>query len=159
MPPSTTEFGPRGGERGYKGEWWTGNRKVAEEVTETQAAFIEWLVDPNRQGTQAEWAAARGHVPKTVSTWKKDPRFRAAWDARLRSLNIEPDRIQGVIDAVYAKALEGDTKAASLYLQYIERFTPKSVNVIEDRSARDMSDEELEAEFLADVKHLRASGE
>lgn len=151
------------GKQGFSGDWWKsgGGAKARTEVTETQAAFIEWLVDPNRAGTQIDLAPILGVNHNTLSVWKKETYFRAAWDKRLQSLNIAPDRVQDVIDAIFAKAIAGDTKAASLYLQYIDRFTPKSVAVVEDRTVRDMSDEDLAEALEADVVHLksRASGE
>lgn len=114
----------------------------------TQAEFIEWLVDPSREGTQEAWAEAHSLHPRTLSAWKKAPAFREAWDRRLAELNVNPDRIQRVVDALYENATDRESrdqvKAANLYLQYVEKFTPKRQVVGDRRSLEDMSDEELE---------------
>jgi len=42
-----------------------------------------------------------------------------------------------------------------LYLQYIEKFTPRRKVVVEDRDAAAMSDDELADELEAQIHHLR----
>ena len=69
-------------------------------------------------------------------------------EQRLAELNVSPDRIQAVVDALWAAASRGDTKAASLYLQYVDRLQPKRV-VIEDARVASLSDDELRAELDA----------
>jgi ribosome-binding protein aMBF1 (putative translation factor) len=72
-------------------------------------------------------------------------------------LNVHPERTQSVVDALYKQAAQGDVKAASLYLQYIERFTPKRRVVVDDeREASGMSDAELAAELDSLVSGLRS---
>jgi hypothetical protein len=47
-----------------------------------------------------------------------------------------------------------------LYLQYIEKFTPKRrVVVDDDREASGLSDNELVEELEAQVRHLKVVGE
>ena len=89
--------------------------------------------------------------------WKSDPRFVREWDRRAAELNVHPERTQSVVDALYKQAAQGDVKAASLYLQYIERFTPKRRVVVDDeREASGMSDAELAAELDSLVSGLRS---
>lgn len=121
------------------------------ELRPLEIEFLEWLVDPTRQGTIASWARDHDLHPQTPHDWKKHPTFKAAWEKRLKELNIAPDRVQRVLDALWDKACTGDSKAASLYLQYIERFTPKTTVVVHDRAVADLSDAEL-AEFLGGGK-------
>lgn len=115
-----------------------------------QIEFIEWLVDPAHEGTQKDWAEAHGYDQQTPSRWKKDSAFRAAWEKRLHELNIRPDRIQDVIDEIYGIILHGNhsdkIKAATLYLQYVNRLTPAKAAATEPETPlEDMSDDELEA--------------
>jgi hypothetical protein len=61
-----------------------------------------------------------------------------------------------VIDALHAQAVGGSVQAASLYLQYIEKFTPKrKVLVDDDRDVAALSDSELADELEAQIHHLR----
>ena len=61
-----------------------------------------------------------------------------------------------MIDALHAQAVGGSVQAASLYLQYIEKFTPKrKVLVDDDRDVGGLSDSELADELEAQVLHLR----
>ena len=94
---------------------------------------------------------------RTERRWKSDPRFVREWDRRAAELNVHPERTQSVVDALYKQAAQGDVKAASLYLQYIERFTPKRRVVVDDeREASGMSDAELAAELDSLVSGLRS---
>ena len=110
------------------------------------SAFIDWQVDPaprSVKGSQADWCKARGLHEASVRRWKRDPRFKDALQARLDELNVSPDRIQQVVDAMFVQATEGNTKAAELYLRFVERLQPPKVVV--ERSAAELSDEELAA--------------
>jgi hypothetical protein len=45
---------------------------------------------------------------------------------------------------LYAKALEGDTKSAQLYLQATNRMAPPTVTVREEKRVAELSDVELD---------------
>jgi hypothetical protein len=123
------------------------------------SAFLDWLLlGHERQPLhQYEWAAENGVHEDSLRRWKRDPRFIREWDRLASEVNVSPERVQGVVDALWAKAAVGDVKAASLYLQYVEKFTPKRrVVVDDDREAAGMSDAELADELDAEVRHLRA---
>ena len=119
--------------------------------------FLDWLLSEVREpGTQKEWAAVHGFNDRTVRRWKSDPRFVREWDRRAAELNVHPERTQSVVDALYRAAAGGDVKAATLYLQYIDKFTPKRrVLVDDDRDAAGLSDDELAAELADLVEELR----
>ena len=107
--------------------------------------------------TQKEWAADRGLHERTVRRWKADPRFTREWDRRAAELNVHPERTQSVVDALYKQAAQGDVKAATLYLQYIDKYTPKRRVLVDDeRHASGMSDVELAAELEDLIDELRS---
>lgn len=61
-----------------------------------------------------------------------------------------------MIDSLWQRASDGDVKAASLYLQYIDKFTPKRKVVVDDeRDIEGYSDEELAEALEAEVINLR----
>jgi ribosome-binding protein aMBF1 (putative translation factor) len=129
-------------------------------LTETQLAFLEWLVDPapaspQGKGSQNDLAVKLGVSRACLSKWKSDIFFKEAWEKRLAELNVSPDRIQKVVEAMYRNAIGGDVKSANLYLQYVDRFTPTKRTVVEDRSTQDLSDEELAAALEENVVQLR----
>ena len=70
-------------------------------------------------------------------------------------MNVHPERTQSVIDALHSAAVGGSVQAASLYLQYVEKFTPKRRVIVDDREASGLSDSELADELEAQVLHLR----
>ena len=116
------------------------------DLTDNQLAFIEWLVDPSPKsvkGSQAEFCRGRGIDISNPRKWKRSKPFRDALQARLDELNVAPDRIQEVVNALFVQATEGNTKAAELYLRYVERLQPQKVVV--QRDAAELSDEELAA--------------
>lgn len=116
------------------------------ELTSNQLAFLEWMVDPSPKsvkGSQAQWCRDHGLDESNPRIWKRQPKFQEALRARLDELNVSPDRIQEVVDAMFKQATEGNTKAAELYLRFVERLQPPRVVV--EKSASDLSDEELVA--------------
>lgn len=118
------------------------------EVTADQADFIEWLVDPSRVGSQNDFARKIGVNPATLTKWKKhDAIFRAAWQKRCDELNVDPETIQDIVQAIKREALNGDMKAAELYLKFVDRFTPKVKIESESVAPKELSDEELEREL------------
>lgn len=118
-------------------------------MPDRQRMFLEWLVDPERKGSQRAFAEALGVAEGRLRVWKKDPRFRAELDARLLELNVDQYRIQRVVEAMWKCAVEErDTKAASIYLQYVGRFVPTQ-RVIQDQTVAALSDAELDAELAA----------
>jgi hypothetical protein len=126
-------------------------------MPELWQAFLEWkLQGPDREPEfQYEWARANGVHEDSVRRWKRDYRFIREWDRRCAELNIHPERTQSVIDSLHAQAVGGSVQAASLYLQYVEKFTPKRRVVVDDREATGLSDVELADELEAQVLHLR----
>ena len=57
---------------------------------------------------------------------------------------------------MYRQASQGDVKAAALYLQYIDKFTPKRRVMVDDqRDASGLSDIELAAELEELVAELQ----
>ena len=127
-------------------------------MPENWKLLLEWLLQgPERSPrTQKEWAGEHAIHQDSIRRIKRDPRFVREWDRRAAELNINPERVQSVIDALWQQAANGDVKAASLYLQYIEKFTPRRKVVVEDeRDAQSFSDDELASLLEEEVASLR----
>tara|TARA_B100001750_G_C15004551_1_gene349117 strand:- start:23 stop:451 length:429 start_codon:yes stop_codon:yes gene_type:complete len=138
---------------------WQTDPESGEKVMPSDwSEFLDWLLSEDRvPATQKEWAADRGLHERTVRRWKADPRFTREWDRRAAELNVHPERTQSVVDALYKQAAQGDVKAATLYLQYIDKFTPKRRVLVDDeRHASGMSDVELAAELEDLIDELRS---
>ena len=142
-----------GGGKGWLTDEETGEKTMPKKWKD----LLDWLLQgPDRVPKfQKDWAIANKVSPDSIRRIKRDTRFAKEWDKRAAELNIHPARTQGVIDALHSQAVGGSVQAASLYLQYIEKFTPKRKIVVEDKDAAVMSDEELADELMAQVRHLR----
>ncbi len=143
-----------GGGKGWKWDEETGSKVMPENWN----LLLDWLLlGPDREPKhQYQLAEELGMHEDSIRRIKRDPRFMREWDRRAAELNISPERTQSVVDALYQQAANGDVKAASLYLQYIDRFTPKRKVVVgEDRDASSMTDEELASELESEIRHLR----
>jgi hypothetical protein len=125
--------------------------------TPQELEFIEWLVNPERQGNQKEWAEAHGIHVNTLFNWKKQKFFRDEWEKRAAELNVSPERTQAVINAIFKAAKNGDTSAAKLYLEYINKFTPTQRVITEDKGVQSLTDEELAAQAEENIRHLRVA--
>lgn len=127
----------------------------ADFVTELQYEFIDYMLTPGH-GSQAEFARDHNMNKGTLVAWKKSRFFMEEWDKRAKKVNGGIERVQRVIDALFTRAVDfGDVKAMSLYLQYVKEFTPKTIVVEEDRSVKDLSDEELADQLQGTVTQLR----
>lgn len=121
-------------------------RPNGDNVSDLQAEFIDWMLDPEKVGSQNDWAKAHGVAPSTLSAWKKKDRiFRTEWERRAAELNISPDRIQDIVNVLFGKARDGDVKAIELYLRFTEKYTPKvDLSKPSETSLSEMSDAELQ---------------
>ena len=138
--------------------WATDPDTGQQQMPDLWKELLEWLLQgPERSPrTQREWAKDHEMHEDSIRRIKRDNRFIREWDRRAAELNINPERVQSVIDALWQQAANGDVKAASLYLQYIDKFTPKrKVSVEDDRDTALFSDEELAAALEAELLDLR----
>ena len=125
------------------------------ELTEQQKAFMEFLLDPDSsKPSQRDWCAENGVSVRTAISWKKNKLFRDEWEKRAYEIHGGPERISKIVDKLYDRAIEGDVKAMQLYLQYVDKFTPKKEIVTESKALAEMSDEEL-ADLGENIINLR----
>lgn len=113
-----------------------------------KALLLDWLLDPipGALDSVQKWAEANGVNPTSARRWKQEPAFRRAWETELAKRNVDPGRVQKVIDAMFRKAADGDTVAAKLVMEYVGRLAPQAGLEAAD-DASDLSDEELEREY------------
>ena len=141
------------------GRGWVWDEEAGEKIMpDLWHGFLDWLLKgPEREPrTQREWATENDIHEDSLRRIKRDHRFIKEWDRRAAELNINPERVQSVIDSLWQRASDGDVKAANLYLQYIEKFTPKRKVVVDDeRDIAGFSDEELASALEAEVIELR----
>ena len=143
-----------GGGRGWLTDEETGEKIMPKKWKD----LLDWLLQgPDRVPKfQKDWAVENKVSPDSIRRIKRDTRFAKEWDRRAAELNIHPERTQGVIDALHAQAVSGSVQAASLNLQYIEKFTPKRKLVVDDeRDIASFSDEELASVLEQEVAGLR----
>jgi hypothetical protein len=95
-------------------------------------------------GSKNKMAVELGVDVKTLRRWEKKPVFRDQWQNRVDDIQGSPERTQGVLDMLYTKAMDGDTKSAQLYLQATNRMAPPTIEVKSDRKAQELSDSELD---------------
>lgn len=115
-----------------------------DELRELKAQFQLWLLDPNREGSQAKWCRDHGVDESHVRKWKRDPEFQKQLDEQMQDLNLDAERIQQVLNAVQREAAGGNMQAAKLYLDYIKSVRPKTFAPVHDAAdPRQMSDAEL----------------
>lgn len=124
-------------------------------ISPMQSEFLDWLTDPQKEGSQNTWAKEHKIPATALTAWKKEKFFREEWDKRATKLFGGPDRVQALMEALYQAGLGGDVKAINTYLQVIEKHTPKRI-VQNEGSADDMSDDELAAALERSVTRLRS---
>lgn len=128
--------------------------KQNEELTLTaqQQEYLDWLctapserVPPSKH----KMALHLGVNETTIRRWEKKEVFRNQWKEQVDEVQGSPERTQRLLDTLYSKALEGDTKSAQLYLQATNRMAPPTVTVQSNKKASELSDEELDSLIAA----------
>ena len=126
------------------GQWPGG--KPPQEVHD----FVEWLclpLDMRDPPSKRAYAEKIGRTIDTLRSWEKDDRVRPLIQAKADALNMSPERVQAVLNALYNRAATGDTTAAKLYLEHCERILPRKPP--EPVGLETLSDEELQAQLRA----------
>lgn len=117
-------------------------------LDERQEKYLNWLLVPQSlrvPRSQELWAKENGVGDAgTLRRWQRKPYFKSEWQRRVEELQGSPERTQKLLDTIYNRALEGDNKAAHLYLQATNRLAPTQVNVEHSQKLNDISDSELE---------------
>ena len=122
--------------------------KQNEELTLTvqQQQYLDWLCTvPSERvpANKTRYAAEHEVAIATLRRWEKKDIFLAQWKASVDEIQGSPERSQRLLDSLYSKALEGDTKSAELYLKATNRLAPPSVTIGTSKSS-DLSDTELD---------------
>ena len=117
------------------------------QLTQDQQQYIDWLCtapSEREPRTKAAMSSKLGVDITTLRRWEKRRHFREEWQKRVDEIQGSPERTLAVLDVLYKKALDGDTKSAHLYLQATNRMAPPTVEIKSDRKTSELSDEELE---------------
>jgi DNA-binding transcriptional MerR regulator len=116
-------------------------------LDQRQENYINWLCTPPSEREPASkeaYAALIGVNVSTLRRWEKKDIFRKAWQSRVDDLQGSPERSQRLLDTLYERAVNGDIKAAQLYLQATNRMAPQTVTVKSDKGSTELSDSELD---------------
>jgi hypothetical protein len=123
-----------------------------------QEKYLNWLMTPppfRIPPTKQEFADQNGLDSSTLRRWDKKPAFRAEWEKRVAELQGSPERTQRLLDSLYEAGLNGDNKAAQLYLQATNRLAPTQINVQHTQTVSELSDAELDALIASEARVLR----
>lgn len=124
-------------------------------LDERQEKYLNWLTVPapmRSPKSKEAYAKENGVDVTTLRRWEKKPAFKGEWQKRVEELQGSPERTQGLLDEIYRRAMDGDNKAAQLYLQATNRLAPTQVNVTHQQSLAEISDKELEELIAATAK-------
>ena len=128
-------------------------------LTQQQQVYVEWLCTaPSERvpATKKAMAVELGVDITTLRRWEKKEVFRNTWKDTVDEVQGSPERTQRLLDTLYAKALDGDTKSAQLYLQATNRMTPPTVTVQTNKKAAELSDSELDSLIAAVAEREKA---
>jgi hypothetical protein len=126
-----------------------------------QEKYLNWLCTPASAripASQEKYAQQEGIDPTTLRRWQKKQSFKSEWAKRVEDLQGSPERSQKLLDSLYTKALDGDNKAAQLYLQATNRLAPTQIKVEHSQKLDEISDAELDALIARAAlgeKHIR----
>jgi len=121
-------------------------------LTVPQQQYLDWLCtapSDRNPPSKAKYALYAEVDVTTLRRWEKKDTFIAEWKKRVDDIQGSPERTQRLLDTLYSKALEGDTKSAQLYLQATNRMAPPTVTVQSSKKTAELSDDELDALIAA----------
>ena len=120
-------------------------------LTQEQEEYLAWLLTPELQrvpATKKAWAEAHGMHQNSPLNWEKKKAFVERWRLGIEGLNQSPERTQRLLDALYDQGLGGDVRSAELYLKATGNMPNQTLNVKNETSVKDLSDEDLERMIL-----------
>jgi hypothetical protein len=112
-----------------------------------QEHYLNWLLTPPHEripSSQLKYCEENNIDPTTVRRWQKKPHFIKEWDRRVEELQGSPERTQRILDALYDKGVDGDVRAAKLYLEATHRLTPAPTSKSSPKGMADLTDSELD---------------
>jgi hypothetical protein len=130
-------------------------------LSREQELYLVWLLTPEDQRdpkTKKAWAEQNNVHQNTLGAWEKKKNFVERWKMGVEGLNQSPERTQKLLDALYIKGVAGDTKSAELYLKATGSMpnATSTLNIKNETSVRDLSDEDLESLILElGTKHTK----
>ena len=135
--------------------------KQNEELTLTaqQQEYLDWLCTAPSERNPSSKEKMASHLGVNVTTlrrWEKKEIFVSQWRTAVDEVQGSPERTQRLLDTLYAKALDGDTKSAHLYLQATNRMAPPTVTVQTNKKAAELSDAELDSLIAAVAEREKA---
>ena len=116
-------------------------------LTTPQQNYLDWLCTaPSERmpASKAKYAIEHQVDETTLRRWQKKEIFVNEWKKRVDDIQGSPERTQKLLDTLYNKALDGDTKSAQLYLQATNRMLPPTVTVNSNKKATELTDSELD---------------
>jgi len=128
-------------------------------LTQQQQVYVDWLCTaPSERlpATKKAMALELGVDITPLRRWEKKEVFRNAWKDSVDEVQGSPERTQRLLDTLYSKALDGDTKSAQLYLQATNRMAPPTVTVQSNKKAAELSDAELDSLIAAVAEREKA---
>ena len=116
-------------------------------LSASQQRYVDWLCTaPSERvpATKNAMAVELGVDVTTLRRWEKRPAFKQVWQKQVDDVQGSPERTQALLDSLYKKALDGDTKSAQLYLQATNRMAPPTVEVRSEKRVAELSDSDLD---------------
>lgn len=136
--------------------------KQNEEMTLTapQEKYLDWLCTAPSERVPAsknKYSVENSVDISTMRRWEKKDIFRSRWKTQVDDIQGSPERTQKLLDNLYNKALEGDTKSAELYLKATNRMAPPSVTISSNKKTVDLTDAELDS-LIATIAEREKAG-
>jgi hypothetical protein len=136
--------------------------KQNEEMTLSapQEKYLDWLCTAPSERVPAsknKYSMENAVDISTMRRWEKKDIFRSRWKTQVDDIQGSPERTQKLLDNLYNKALEGDTKSAELYLKATNRMAPPSVTISSNKKTVDLTDAELDS-LIATIAEREKAG-
>ena len=84
-------------------------------LTAQQQEYLDWLCTAPSERmppSKHKMATHLGVNETTLRRWEKKEVFRKQWQTAVDEVQGSPERTQRLLDTLYSKALDGDTKSA-----------------------------------------------
>lgn len=117
-----------------------------------QIRAVDLIVSKGATGTRfSEIAETVGVSERTLLRWRQTPEFRE--EVRKRTLELNGENLQKVLEALVKRAVAGNVKAIEVYLKVEGLLKPNNDQAPPVQNARP-SDEELDADIARMEKEL-----
>ena len=95
-------------------------------MTEVQQEYLQWMGNPQREGSKVQWAKDHAVSVATLYKWEKAEWYQSGLEQTMREMHLSMDKTLEVIAAVQKQAARGASSTTRIISRGVSEWTDMS---------------------------------